>query len=179
MTFAGISKARARLSELVQGLRVAASGAVVQRAAAKVQEQISSVTKAKLSKHVFTGNAQGTATVAAAGGLVQLTAPAYLHFHGWWPFRSGMPPFVVTRAAKIFEAELVAALGGLPSPLALADAAAEEVAEARRAKQAKREARRAEAHQKAIARDQARVERGRRRAEREGRAEARRGSRPE
>ncbi len=111
-----VTSACARLSSLVAGLRAAASGAVVDRAAAKVQAQIDAVSRAKVTSHELSGHAASVLEVSRLGGLVQVKASAYLHFHRWWPFRSGMPPFVVKRAALIFAAELVAALGGRGKP---------------------------------------------------------------
>jgi len=111
VTFIGITQARARLERLAQGLREAAGGAVLARAAAKVQAQINAVAKAKTAAHELSGNAASTLTVTAAGGLVQLHAASYLHFHRWWPFRSGvMPPFIVKNASLILARELLAAI---------------------------------------------------------------------
>ncbi len=126
--------ARAKLQQVVEGLRAAASGEVVERAAAKVRTQIDKVGHKYASAHRLTGAADSGLVTTTSGGLIQLTANRYLSYHSWWPFRSGMPPFVVTRAAKIFAAELQAAISGQASPLALADAAAEESAAAKVAK---------------------------------------------
>lgn len=129
----GITAARARLEEIATKLRAAASGEVVARAAAKIQEQVTAVSQRILTKHVLSGRALGEGTATRLGSLIQLTAPQYITYAlgAEWPFRSGMPPFVVTRALKIFEAELVAATGGQPSPLALADVAASEATAAK------------------------------------------------
>ncbi|HEY8944909.1 MAG TPA: hypothetical protein VIM73_11640 [Polyangiaceae bacterium] len=131
----GISAARARLADLVVGLRAATSGEVVERAAAKVQSQIDAVSKRILANHVDTGHAQSEAQTSHSGALIQLTVPTYVGFHEWWPFRSGMPPFVLGNASRIFSAELRAALAGERSPLIVADEVAEEkAAEKSRAK---------------------------------------------
>lgn len=191
MNFTGISKARAKLAELARGLRAAASGAVVARAAEKVGERVRRVAQSKLSAHELTGAALSSTVVDVSGGLVQLhgmppcngkgwSGTSYVGTKSWWPFRGGvMPPFILAQAAKIFQAELVAAIGGHPSPLALADAAAEEAAAAKKAKAEERARKAEERHQRAVAHERAQRERGLRRAEREGRAEARRGRRPE
>ncbi len=134
MAYADISAARAKLARICDGLRFAASGAVLERAAAKVQEQIDAVGKSKLSKHQLSGAALGSLDATASGGLVQLTSNRYLGYHRWWVFRDGMPPFVVSRAVKILDAELHAAVAGQPSPLFVADAAAEIAEEARMVK---------------------------------------------
>lgn len=134
--FANITKARARLQTIVDGLRLAAGGVVVERAAVKVQAQIDAVSKAKLDVHEESGASLASAQTAHYGGLVQLTTTDYLRFHGWWPFRRGMPPFVVTRAARIFAAELLAVIGSSASGPALA--AANEVVEEDAAADAKR-----------------------------------------
>lgn len=130
MSAGGISEARAMLSQLSEGLRAAASGQVLDRAAQAVQAQVTAVSKRILSKHVLSGRALSGASATRAGGLVQITVPEYVSFGlgAAWPFRSGMPPFVVSRAARIFQAELLAALAGDRSPLLEADDAAEEVA---------------------------------------------------
>ncbi len=96
--------ARRRLAEVTAGLRAAASGAVVERAAAQVQAQIDAVSRAKLAKHTASGAALGALKASRSGGLVQLTAKGYLRYHRWWPFRRGMPPFVTRNATKIFKA---------------------------------------------------------------------------
>lgn len=142
--FVGISGARARLQTIVNGLRDAAGGEAVARAAAKVQAQIDAVSKSKLTTHKLSGNALAVARPTHSGGLIQLTAPRYVNYHGWWPFRRGMPPFVVKRAAQLFAAELLALVSGKPSKSAVlaaatvlsqADAAASRAA-ARKAKAA-------------------------------------------
>lgn len=135
----GIPQARQRLSELVAGLRDAASGAVAERAARAVQEQVAAVTKRILGQHVDSGHAQETAEATHAGNVVQLSASGYLKYHAWWPFRSGMPPFVLARATRIYKAELEAALAGKTSPLLAADEAAEEIAAARAAAKFKKD----------------------------------------
>ena len=121
LTFAGITSARARLARLTVGLREAASGEVVARAVAKVAEQIEAVAKAKTSKHTLSGTAADSVALARAGGVVALSTVGYLKFHAWWPFRRGMPPFVVTRASLIFARELVNALGAKADETEAAD----------------------------------------------------------
>ena len=112
MTFTGITQARARLERLAQGLREAAGGAVLARAAAKVQAQIDAVASAKAGAHQDTGAAASSVLVTASGGLVQLNSAGYLKFHGWWPFRRGiMPPFIVKNASQILARELLTAIG--------------------------------------------------------------------
>jgi flagellar biosynthesis GTPase FlhF len=175
----GIVEARRRLSDLVNGLREATSGAVVARAARKVQEQITAVTNRILGEHVYSGTARSSSLALASGSVVQLSSIGYLKYHPWWPFRRGMPPFVVTRATKIFKAELEAALAGKPSPLALADAAAEDAAEAKRVKAAAKEQKRVEREARAVERERAQTLAARARAERAGRAQARRELRQE
>lgn len=157
IAFEGLSAARSRLQVLVNGLRNAAGGAVVARAAAKVGEQVAAVSKRLLADHIYTGNAQSASLVTVNGGRVDLSAPGYLKYHGWYVFRSGMPPFVVTRAAKIFAAELQAALAGEASPLALADEAVEAAAEAKRQKAAEKDRKREEAARAAHAKRTARA----------------------
>lgn len=137
MSTSGIPAARARLAQLAEGLRAAASGEVVRRAAAKVQAQISAVSQRILSKHVLSGRALTEGNATASGGLIQLSVPEYVGFglRSAWPFRSGMPPFVIARATKIFAAELAAALAGERSPIEVEEELAEEkAAEKSRAK---------------------------------------------
>jgi len=134
---------RAKLGDLTSRLRDVASGGVYERAAAKVQSQIDAASKRILAQHVYTGNALATSTATRGGQQIQLTTARYLKFHEWWPFRSGMPPFVMRNAIKVFSAELKAALAGDPSPLLVAEEEAIEAAERKRAaaedKQRKRE----------------------------------------
>lgn len=126
-TYSGVPAFRARLEQLVTDLRGAASGDVVKRAAVKVESQIQAVSRRFLEAHRASGHAADTATVSHSGGLIQLRRVEYAHFIPGDPFRNGaMPPFVVKNASKIFKAELEAVLKGEPSPLSLADAAAEE-----------------------------------------------------
>ena len=119
LAWTGLSAARKRLQMLAEGLRSAASGEVVEKAGAAVQALVDKVAREKIGRHVASGNAAGALTVARSGGLIQLQAPAYLHFHGWWPFRSGMPPFIVKQAAVILARALVGTIKGGGSALAL------------------------------------------------------------
>ena len=139
----GIVKARQRLVDLAARLREAASGGVVARAAQAVQAQVDKVAHRIASEHKLTGAADAALVTTSTGALVQLRHIQYLGFHAWWPFRSGMPPFVVSRAARIFKAELEAAVSGQRSPLLLADAAAEEKSAAKSRAQFKRDIARA------------------------------------
>lgn len=145
-SFVGLSRIRSRLQVIANGLRDAAGGVVVERAAAQVQEQIDAVSKDKLSKHRLTGDALSTAEATHAGGLVQLQSQRYLGYHSWWPFRRGMPAFVAKRAAKIFAAELLAALGSASARAAYAAALA--VTEEASADEAKKVANKAGAAQR-------------------------------
>jgi hypothetical protein len=111
LSYAGITSARKRLARLAEGLREAASGEVVARAVAKIGQQIVAVAEKKTTQHRDTGAARGSVELATTGGLVQLSTVGYLKFHAWWPYRRGMPPFVVKRAALIFARELVNVLG--------------------------------------------------------------------
>lgn len=139
----GISKARQKLAKLAAALRDHAG--VVERAAAKVQAQVDAVSSAKLGSHEASGYAIGNSDATASGGLVLLKSPRYLTYHRWWPFRSGMPPFVVKRAASIFAAELLATLGMGSSE---AQVIASEIAADDAASEAKKTARKAEAKQR-------------------------------
>lgn len=123
--YATITGARARLQAAADGLRAAASGAVVERAAAKVQTQVDKVAHKFTSAHRLSGDADDSVDTTTAGGLIQLRTVGYLRFHADWLFRRGMPPFVISNALKIFTAELVAALAGEPSPLLVAEEGAE------------------------------------------------------
>lgn len=128
-TFAGLTAARKRLAELAKGLHAIASGEVVARTVAKVQAQIEEVARKKLAGHVATGAALASLVVRADGSLVLLSANRYLRYHGFWPFRRGMPGFVVKSAAQTFAAEVLAALGGRSGTLgALAESIADEQA---------------------------------------------------
>lgn len=125
-----ITAARRLVAKLVLNLTAAANGEIVARAAAKIQAQIDAVAKRILSKHVLSGRALSQGSATRSGTLIQLSTPAYIGFAlgRGWPFRSGMPPFVLSNAVKILQAELNASLTGQASPLALADEAAEEAA---------------------------------------------------
>jgi hypothetical protein len=171
--FQNLSKARAMLMQLVPRLRGAASGQVVDRAAAKVQEQIDKVGRKYTEQHKLSGDAAATLNVTRDGGLVLLKANRYLDYHDWWPFRRGMPPFVINHAVKVLQAELVAALTGKPSPLLTADAEAEERAAVKAAKAAARSARVLAKFKRDTARIARREERHRKRVERERKREER------
>jgi len=136
-----VTGARRKLAQLVAGLRAAASGKVVDVAAARVQEQIDGASQAIIGRHTETGKAAGDRVVERAAGLVTLSWPRYLAYHRWNPFRSGMPPFAVKAASKIFAAVLVEALGGRGKPggeLADEILAAAEASDAKKAATAKR-----------------------------------------
>jgi hypothetical protein len=122
ITYSGITGARARLARLAVGLRGAAGGEVVERAVAKVADQVRAVVVAKLARHEETGAAAGATVTTTAGAMVQIhgmppakgkrwAGRSYVSLHRWWPFSRGMPPFVVKRASLIFARELVLALG--------------------------------------------------------------------
>lgn len=122
LTFFGITSARSRFGRLTAGLREAASGEVLARAVDKVRAQVEAVATKKLSAHVASGAAVSDTRVDARGAMVQIhempprnakaqQSLSYLSLKGWWPFRGGMPPFVVKRAALIFARELVNVLG--------------------------------------------------------------------
>jgi hypothetical protein len=116
--YAGLTAARARLQRLADGLREAAGGEVLARATAKMGEQIAAVAEQKTAAHMDTGAARGSVELAVSSGRVQLTTVGYLRYHSWWPFRRGMPGFVVKRAALVLARELVEAIGGDGSALA-------------------------------------------------------------
>lgn len=141
--FTDLSKARRRVHTLVTGLQVIASGEALERAAARIQEQIDAVATDKATSHIETGNALSTIEASRAGGLIRLSNVRYLAFHKWWPFRRGMPPFVLKRAAIILAAEVKAALGGTYGNLGeLAGEVLGEEAEGKRKKVASAERRR-------------------------------------
>lgn len=125
ITFAGISSARARLARLSAGLHQAASGEVMSRAANKIADQIEAVAKAKTAAHQVTGGASRTVAIAVHGGIITLGSIGYLKFHAWWPFRRGMPPFVVKRASLIFARELLNVLGAAADNTEAADLVSE------------------------------------------------------
>ncbi len=139
LSSSGIPAARKRFADLAARLREAASGAVVERAAQAIGAQVQAVAKRLTSAHQDSGAAASGLTVTASGGLVQLTSNRYLGYHPWWVFRSGMPPFVIARALKIFKAELEAAIAGEDSPLTLWDAMMEEAAAVKSRAQFKRD----------------------------------------
>ena len=112
VTYPGLQRARARLQLLADNLRDAAGGEVVSRAAEKVQALISRVAGEKAGRHVDTGAALASIAGTTSGGLIQLRSLGYLRFHRWWPFRRGMPNFVVKYASRVFADELLAAIGG-------------------------------------------------------------------
>ena len=128
--FQGLTAARRRLAELSRGLHAIASGEVVARTVAKVQAQIETVARRKLAGHVDTGAATTSLSVRADGSLVLLSANRYLRYHGFWPFRRGMPGFVVKAAAQMIAAEVLAALGSRTGELgALAGSIVDDQAE--------------------------------------------------
>jgi hypothetical protein len=141
--FGDLSKARRRVQTLVTGLRAIGSGEALERAVDKIQEQVDAVAHDKAGRHVETGQALASVTTRATGGLIQLSGVRYLNFHGWWPFRRGMPPFVLKRAALILATEVKVALGGTYGSLGeLAGDVLGEAAEGARTKAASAEARR-------------------------------------
>jgi hypothetical protein len=135
----GWGQARARLLALAAGLRD--HRGVVERAAEKVAAQTQVVAAKVLGRHTETGTAAGALVVERRGGLVTLSDLAYVSFHKWWPWRSGMPPFVMRYAAKVFAAELLAAVGRGDSS---AQALAAEIVDAADAKEKERATRREE-----------------------------------
>jgi hypothetical protein len=144
IAFAGLSAARSRVARLAAGLSQIAGGAVLQRAAAKIGEQIVAVAEQRAAAHQETGTARGSVQLTMSGPLVQLSNIGYLHFHSWWPFRRGMPPFVLKRASVILSREV---LGLLSEQNALGGdlgAEASEVVDEADAAIAKRAARKAE-----------------------------------
>lgn len=129
VTVSGISQARQTLAELAAGLRAAASGEVVKRAADRVRAQVEAIAKSRAQRHADSGAALAGLQVTINGGLVKLEAARYLSFHTFWPFRKGMPGTVVKNAVRIFAEELLAVLGrgtaGAERAEAIVDAAAE------------------------------------------------------
>jgi hypothetical protein len=141
ITFAGISSARARLARLSDGLRQAAAGEVMARAVAKVGDQVRAVVIATLARHELTGAASVSTEIAVGATSVQIQGMpsrnaknqqgrSYVSLYGWWPFRSGMPPFVVKRSTLIFARELLLALGAGAPPEAAALVGEADAAEA-------------------------------------------------
>lgn len=155
----GIPAARKRFADLSARLRAAASGAVVVRATAAIAAQVEAVAKRITSEHRASGAAADGLVLTTSSGTVSLTSNRYLGLHGWWIFRSGMPPFVITRANKIYARELEAAIAGEPSPLLTADASAEAAASAKRAKREARARKRSEAFEARVAKSRAKTER--------------------
>ena len=137
-----VSAARRRLAQLAQGLRAAGGGVAVARAAEKIAEQVRAVADAKLSRHHLSGEAAADTRVDIEGALVVLhgmppahgqawSGRSYLSLQRWWPFRSGMPPFMVKRGSQILAAEVLALLGNRAAPeRALAQGIVDEAEEA-------------------------------------------------
>src|SRR5262249_49853681 len=92
-------------------LQRAAGGEVIERAAVEVQAQVDAVARDKLGKHQASGDALRDLDVGISGSLVTLTGNSYLRFHGWWPFRAGMPPFILKRAAIILAGKFLSVIG--------------------------------------------------------------------
>jgi hypothetical protein len=109
--FSELSAARAKLARLAQGLHRVASGDVIVSAVGKVQAFLDETARKKLRAHIATGEAIGSLAVTDSGSLVLLSASRYLRYHGWWPFRRGMPGFAVKQALRILAAEVLAAVG--------------------------------------------------------------------
>jgi hypothetical protein len=140
-TWSGISAARARLEKLARGLEQVAGGTVLERAGAKVAEQVRSIARDKLAAHEMSGTAASLTVVSQSGGLVTLhgmpprnakngAGRSYVSIFAWWPFRRGMPQNVVKRAAQIFAAEVLLSLGGRGTALgSLAGEVEDEAAE--------------------------------------------------
>jgi len=160
-----VGAVRAKLAKIAAGLRAAATGAVVDEAAAAVQALIDGASQAIIARHTDTGKAAGERGVQRSGGLVVLSWPRYLAYHQWNPFRSRMPAFVVKAASVIFARALIKALGGRGKPggeIADAIAAAADETDAKKAAKA---ARRQEREDKKIDRQiKAREERAERKA---------------
>jgi hypothetical protein len=151
--------ARAKLQRIVDGLKRAASGEVVERAAAAVEAQIAAVSRDKLAKRTDTGAAAAATQATHSGGLVQLKSKGYLRYHRWWPFRGGkMPPFVIKSATRIFAVELRAATQG-KDPDAVSIEAAGVLAAAEAAETKKADA----AYERRVKRQEAQEGRGARR----------------
>lgn len=111
VTFAGLTEARARVALLAEALQRAASGEVIERAAAKVAERVQRIALPRVEAHSDSGHALGALSVAITGSLVTIDAPAYLRMHSFWPFRRGMPATVATYAAQVLAAILLEILG--------------------------------------------------------------------
>lgn len=112
VAFAGLSEARATVARLAEALQRAASGEVIERAAVKVAERVQRIALPKVEAHSASGHALDVFEVTISGSVVTLSAPAYLRFHSFWSaFRRGMPKAVLTYAAQVLAAELLAVLG--------------------------------------------------------------------
>jgi hypothetical protein len=166
-TFAGLTSARMRLDKLARGLHQIAGGEVTRKAAEDVRAYVDKVAAENLAAHRKTGEAWSDMRVDVSGSAVELhglpsangrqwSGSSYVRLHGWWKFRRGMPGFVVKRAAQIYAAAVLAALGGRAGNLgALAGEVADEEAAAQGKAAAKARAK-AERHAARVAKAEAR-----------------------
>lgn len=139
-TFQNLTAASKKLALIAEGLRRAAGGEAVERAATKVRDLVDHVAQKKLSAHSESGAAAGNTRVdVSGGGMVLLhgmppchgkgsSGKSYVSRHSWWPFRRGMPTSIVKQASRILAAEFLALVrsGAAPAGL-LGQGEAEEV----------------------------------------------------
>jgi hypothetical protein len=99
------------LRKLVRGLREVASGAVLATTIVRVGRYLRGRVKGELARHVKTGTALRTATVAPSTKSISLTLQHYRRYIDW-SFQKGIPITAIHRAKKILGDEVKKALGG-------------------------------------------------------------------
>lgn len=99
------------LRKLVRGLREVASGRTVAQAIIRCSAYLRGRVKGELSRHVKTGTALRTATVAPSTGAIDLGLQRYRRYIKW-SFKKGIPRSALTRMQKIIAEELAKALKG-------------------------------------------------------------------
>lgn len=102
------------LRKFVRGLRDVASGAVVANAIVRFSKYLRGRVKGELSRHVKTGLALNSATVAPSTKAVDVTLQRYRRYIKW-SFAKGIPRSALERGRKIVAEEIKKALdkGGM------------------------------------------------------------------
>ncbi len=98
-----------RLRDALAGLRSIASGQVAARVLIRFGQYVRGRIKGELARHVHTGKALTTATVAVQSREIGVTLQDYYRYIRW-SWKKGVPISVLNRGQKIVAEEYEAAL---------------------------------------------------------------------
>lgn len=101
----------ANLRKTIRGLREVASGAVLARVIIRASKYLRGRVTGELDKHVKTGLARRSATVAPSTKSIDLTLQSYRRYIRW-SFAKGFPITALNRINKIAAEELQKAVRG-------------------------------------------------------------------